>query len=328
MHTQKALAALGLSLLFCPGISSYCWAQSLNPAVPVQPNPILSPKPLNAGAAPVPQDAGPTSDEQARNSQQFTLAELLTRMDAAATLMGQGQTKEAIAAYLPILQAEPNFSALADQKSVLLTQTDTLQKQIFQQQRQISLQSAADTDAIATQKVALEGQLAAAQKLLALQEPFAEAHANLAHMLVETGAAAAGLVQYGDAIRLRPALKNTLRPAILYAHLAEADRLAALGRPEAETEYRAAITLDPANSSAHAGLGNLLLALGKPDDALPEIQEAVRRNPADADAALTLGLALYRSGQQEAARQQWRSLASSHDARTATEAQGMLDRYG
>ena len=327
MHTQKVLAALGLSLLFSPGISARCWAQSLNPAVPVQPNPILTDKPLNAGAAPVPQDAAPTFDERARKTQEVTLSELLTRMDAAATLMGRGQIQDAIAAYRPILTAEPNFAALADQKSVLLTQTDALQKQIFQQQRQISLQSAADTDAMATQKVALEGQLAAVQKLLDLQEPFAEAHANLAHMLVQTGAAAGAVVQYEDAVRLRPSLKNTLRPAILHAHLAEADRLAALGKPEAAEEYRAAINLDPANASAHAGLGSLLLALGKPSDALPELQEAVRRDPANAGAALTLGLALYRAGQQETARQQWRRLASSRDARAATEAQGMLDRY-
>ena len=322
MHTQKTTATLALLLLLPSAPQSRAQTPAQSP-----PRSVLTTKPLNAGAAPVPQDAAPTSDEQVRKTQEITLGDLLTRMDAAATLMGRGQTREAIAAYLPILHAEPNFSALADQKSVLLTQTDALQKQIFQQQRQISLQSASDTDAMATQKIALEGQLAAVQKLLDLQAPFAEAHANLAHLLVESGAAAAGLAQYEAAIRLRPALKNTLRPALLHAHLTEADRLAALGRPEAAAEYREAINLDPANASAHAGLGNLLLALGKPEEALPELQEAARRDPANAEAALTLGLALYRSGQQEPARRQWRRLAGSQDERTAAEAQGMLDRY-
>lgn len=323
MLTQKTAVTLAL-LLVCFPAAPQSQAQTPSSAS-AQPGSILTGKLLSTGAAP--QGAAPTSDEQARTTQEITLGQLLARMDAAATLMGRGQVKDAIAAYLPILRAEPNFAALADQKSVLLTQTDTLQKQIFQQQRQISLQSASDTDTMATQKIALEGQLAAVQKLLDLQAPFAEAHANLAHLLVQTGAAAAGLAQYQDAVRLRPALKNTLRPAILHAHLAEADRLAALGKPEAAAEYQAAINLDPANASAHAGLGNLLLALGKPGKAVPELQEAVRRDPANADAALTLGLALYRAGQQEPARQQWRHLAGSRDPRTALEARGMLDRY-
>jgi len=328
----KRTAALGFFL-----ISSLSFSLSLLPVPcawgqgapsPVAPS-TLSPTtpPLNAGAAPVPQNAAPTSSEQTRTAQETTLSQLLVRMDAAATLMGRGQTKDAIAAYLPILQSEPNFEAVAAQRSELQAQTEALQTQIFQVQRQDPTLSTPQADSLATEKIALEGQLAAAQKLLALQAPFAEVHANLAHLLVQSGAASAGILQYQQAIRLRPALKTTLRPAILHAYLAEADRLARLGRPEAAAEYEEALKLDPGNASAHFGLGSLLLALGKASDAVPQLQEASRQDSGSTDAALTLGLALYRSGREEDARQQWRRLAESRDPNASAEAQGMLDRY-
>ncbi len=282
----------------------------------------------SAGSAPLPvNNAAPTAEEQARKTQDSALSQLLARLDGAATLMGQGHVKEAIAAYLPILQHEPDFNALAAQKADLTSQTESLQQQIFQVQRQAPSVALTQADELAAQKIAMEGQLAATSKLLDLAPSFAEAHANLAHLLLQSGVASASLMQYQQAIRLRPALKAALRPAMLQAHLAEADRLAKLGRPEAVAEYKAALALDPSNASAHYGLGSVLLALDKAGEAVPELQEAVQHDPARTDAALTLGLALYRGGQEEEARQQWRRLAQSHDPNAAAEAQGMLDRY-
>lgn len=328
MSAKRTTAALGflLSISLSAAVPPRCAAQGAPSAT--APRDLSSvPAPLSGGAAPVPQPAAPTASEQVRTAQETSLAQLLVRMDAAATLMGRGQTKDAIAAYLPLLQSEPNFDALASQRSALQSQTEELQQQMFRVQRQDPALSTPQADALATQKIALEGQLAAARKLLALQSPFAEVHANLAHLLVQTGAASAGILQYQQAIRLRPALKAALRPAILHAHLAEADRLARLGRPEAAAEYGEALTLDPSNASAHFGLGSLLLALNKASDAVPQLQEAVRQDPSGTDTALTLGLALYRSGREEDARQQWRHLAEGRDPNAAAEAQGMLDRY-
>ena len=324
MHTKTTTFALGLFLFsFLPHCNGQTQLSSLN-----TPPASASSSPLPAEAAPLPANhAQPTSEEQARTAQETGLSQILVRLDAAATLMGQGQVKEAIAAYLPLLQNEPNFDALAAQKADLTSRTEAMQQQIFQVQHGDPSTALAQADGMAAQKIALEGQLAATIKVLDLQAPFAEAHANLAHLLLQSGAASASLMHYQQAIRLRPALKATLRPAMIRAHLAEADRLAKLGRPEAVTEYKAAIDLDPADASAHYGLGSVLLALGKFKEAVPELQEAVQRDPARTDAALTLGLALYRNGQEEDARQQWRHLAESGNPNAAAEAHGMLDRY-
>ncbi len=326
MQIKRTTAALGFFLSSLSVSLMPCWGQGAPSAT--GPRDLSSaPAPLNAGAAPVPQNAAPTADEETRTAQEITLQQLLIRMDAAAVLMGRGQVKDAIAAYLPLLKSEPSFDAVASQSAALQSQTDAIQQQIFGVQRQDPTLSTPQADALATQKVALEGQLTAAQKTLALRFPFAEVHANLAHLLVETGAASAGILQYQQAIRLRPALKAALRPALIHAHLAEADRLAKLGRPEAAAEYGEALKLDPGNASAHFGLGSLLLALGKASDAVPQLQEAVRQDPAATDDVLTLGLALYRSGREEDARRLWRHLAESRDPNLAAEAQGMLDRY-
>ena len=314
MQVKKAIPILCLtslcltSLLAC----SHCRSQAL--ASPQNPDSQLS----NAAQSP---------DEQTRKKQEQIVADVLAQFSAAESLMHRGQTKAAIAAYLPLLQTEPDFAALNAQGSSLRRDLDGIQESIFRLQGQDPIQATATVDALTTQRIALEGQQHAVQKLLQLQPAFAEGHANLAHLLLESGAAAESLRHYQDAIRLRPSLAASLRPAVLHAHLVEADRLAKLGRPEAASEYKAALKLDPANASAHFGLGSLYLGLSKAKDAQPELQEAVRLDPALSDAALMLGLAEYRSGQGEEARQQWRRLADSADPRISEEAHGMLDRY-
>ena len=329
MQTRRTVTALCLAALLYSACfySTHCWGQapSAVPPTALSQGPAID---LSQGSRtdPAPRPA-PTTDEQERKKQELALVGILSRFDAAAALMNQGRTKEAIVAYLPLLQNEPNFGDLNSQVADLKVHTEALQEQIFQVQRQDPSLSTPIADDLATQKIALEGQRQAIQKVLQLQPPFAEAHANLAHLLMESGAAASSLRQYEAAIRLRPALAASLRPAILHAHLVEADRLAKLGRPEAASEYHAAIKLDPNNASAHYGLGSLLLALNNAKDAVPELQSAARLDPSLSDAALTLGLALYRSGHGEEARQDWRRLAESPDPRVSEEAHGLLDRY-
>lgn len=328
---NKLITTLGFAsfALSSFALSSTCgaWGQAPSATAPTD----LSHKSSNdltqaSAADPLPRPA-PTSDEQVRKKQEQTLSGVTVRFDAAAALMRLGLTKEAIAAYSPLFQSEPNFEELTAEAADLKIRTEALQEQIFQVQRGDPSLSTPVADSMATQKTAMEGQRQAVDKLLQLEPAFAEAHANMAHLLMESGAVAGSLRHYADAVRLRPALAASLRPAIVHAHLAEADRLAQLGRPEAAEEYRDALKLDPHNASAHLGLGSLLLALGKAKDAVPELQNAVQLDPSLTDAALTLGLALYRGGHEEEARRQWRRLADNPDPRVSEEAHGMLDRY-
>ena len=321
MQAKRTTLALGL-ILFSAAPNAWCQAPStVTPGR--DPVPFQSPRPSHDTLP----SGGPTTDEQTRTTQELGLKQLLVNLDAAATLMGRGQVKEAIDAYLPLLKTEPNFASIEEQRADLTIETEALQKQIFEVQRGDVTQSTPEADRLATRKNALEGQLQADAKLIALEPTFAEAHANLAHLLVQTGANSAGLQQYQQAIRLQPQLKDSLRPAILHARLAEADRLAKLGRPDAESEYKDALKLDGGNASAHFGLGSFLLAFGKAGEAVPELRKAAQLDPASTDAALTLGLALYKSGHAEDARTQWRQLAASRDPRVSEEARGMLDQY-
>jgi tetratricopeptide (TPR) repeat protein len=52
-------------------------------------------------------------------------------------------------------------------------------------------------------------------------------------------------------------------------------------RLRAEQAFRRAIALDPFNSHAHFGLGQLLEATGKPDDALHEFESGLETDPTD-----------------------------------------------
>jgi tetratricopeptide (TPR) repeat protein len=61
----------------------------------------------------------------------------------------------------------------------------------------------------------------------------------------------------------------------------------------AEAEYRQAIALDPNNVSAHDWYSFYLVAMGRPDEALREIERARDLDPYDAFTTLWLGQVLY-----------------------------------
>ena len=65
---------------------------------------------------------------------------------------------------------------------------------------------------------------------------------------------------------------------------------------DAETEYRAALQLDPQDSDLHVGLSAALTRQKKPDEALAEAHEAVRLNPANDRAHYSLGHAMFIKG--------------------------------
>lgn len=72
----------------------------------------------------------------------------------------------------------------------------------------------------------------------------------------------------------------------------EARRLAGSGAfGSAEAAYRQALAIQADNPYAHAGLGELLLLMGKPEAAVPHLQAALRGRPSDARAAHLLAVA-------------------------------------
>jgi tetratricopeptide (TPR) repeat protein len=65
-------------------------------------------------------------------------------------------------------------------------------------------------------------------------------------------------------------------------------------RREAIEQFRAALTLDPADFPAHFNLGLLLEEQGSAEEALGHYREAVRIDPGNAKARTMLGQALQR----------------------------------
>ena len=62
---------------------------------------------------------------------------------------------------------------------------------------------------------------------------------------------------------------------------------------EAQAEYRMATRLDPRSAEAHAALGLALSLRGDPASAIPELREALRLNPHDLQARNILAASLY-----------------------------------
>jgi Flp pilus assembly protein TadD len=76
--------------------------------------------------------------------------------------------------------------------------------------------------------------------------------------------------------------------------------LAALGRTqEALPHLQEAIRLKPDLEAAHATLGTALANLGRFDEAIAQLSEAVRLNPKDAEARVNLEKALERKTQEQ-----------------------------
>ena len=64
---------------------------------------------------------------------------------------------------------------------------------------------------------------------------------------------------------------------------------------EAESAFRAALGIDPGYANAHNNLGNVLLAVGRNDEAIREFREVVRLQPASDAAKKNLAAALARA---------------------------------
>jgi Tfp pilus assembly protein PilF len=103
--------------------------------------------------------------------------------------------------------------------------------------------------------------LAAAKKAVELDDHSAEAHTSLAF-------------------------------ALLYANLDQVD---------AEREFKRAIELDPKNAQAHHWYATALLAFGRPQEALQQIEIAQKLDPGSKAVLADKGIVLYSAGQPDAA---------------------------
>lgn len=84
---------------------------------------------------------------------------------------------------------------------------------------------------------------------------------------------------------------------------------------EAAEAYKAGVALAPNDPDMHRGYGNVLLALGKPQFALAQLEIAAAERPADARTFNAIGVAHDMSGEHDLAQQAYRkglSLAPDH----------------
>jgi Flp pilus assembly protein TadD len=127
---------------------------------------------------------------------------------------------------------------------------------------------------------------------LALRPSFAEAHNNLANALASQGRRADAIGHYREAVRLRPA--DPLAHNGLGSVLEDAGRL-----DEAIAQYKEALRLDPDFAEAHNNLGAVLGRQGRLDEAAAEMRLALQLRPANPDIHYNLALMLRRQGREE-----------------------------
>ncbi len=73
--------------------------------------------------------------------------------------------------------------------------------------------------------------------------------------------------------------------------------------PEARTKFAEAVAIDASLGQAHAYLGRIAMLDNQEEDAARHLEQALARNPADAESTYQLGILRSRSGQESAARQ-------------------------
>lgn len=165
-------------------------------------------------------------------------------------------------------------------------------------------------------------------RAIAVTEPNAVAHFNLANALVERGDLDAATEHFQAAANIMPNwadayfnLANNLvrqrkfdeaiakyhtaidhRPGFVDAMIGLGIALAQRGElDQAINALNEALAIDPDNAMAHVDLGNVLARADKLDDAINHYQRGVQLNPNDADAQFYLGNALARRNQLDEA---------------------------
>ncbi len=128
----------------------------------------------------------------------------------------------------------------------------------------------------------VEEALASYTESLRLDPQFAPAHAGIARLhtarALHYRERPRGVLELA---RVSATRAMELDPTLSEAHLALADirRMLEWDWRGAEAEYLQAITLNPSQENSHRGYGAMLIALGRPDEALREVERAVEMDP-------------------------------------------------
>jgi len=125
----------------------------------------------------------------------------------------------------------------------------------------------------------------------------ARTHQMMAHELARQGKADEAIANYREALKIDPKLPG------LHFELAEMLNNSTIpnGRQEAESEYRAALAVNPLDEKSECRLGDLAALKGDPKAANEHYERALKLLPNDAEANIGLAKALMSMNQSEKA---------------------------
>jgi tetratricopeptide (TPR) repeat protein len=156
-----------------------------------------------------------------------------------------------------------------------------------------------------------EAALVEFDRALQLNDQYVEAHLNRALVLNDLGRfdeaaeafERAGYYEYAVAGRFPAAI--TVRLA--HAHAQVGDLYVEAGAPlEGAAQYRRALEMRPRFHDVRNKLAHSLLLIGDTAGAIEQLDMALAGNPRFVPARLNLGLALYRQGDNEGAKREWK----------------------
>jgi tetratricopeptide (TPR) repeat protein len=125
--------------------------------------------------------------------------------------------------------------------------------------------------------------------LVAAGDPLPTGYIGLAQVLLRTGRAEEAAVELGDA-------EKKLGPKFLFSYF-RGLALDRAGKPsEALAAFREAVQLNSNSAEAHLNLGKMELAQGQVNEAIAELQHALRLNPGDRQVTRLLSQAYRRAG--------------------------------
>jgi len=148
-------------------------------------------------------------------------------------------------------------------------------------------------------------------RALKINDQYVEAHLNRALVLNELGRFEEGAEAFERAGYYEYAVAGRF-PAAITARLAQAhaqvgDLYNEAGAPvEAAAQYRRALEMRPRFHDIRNKLAQSLLQIGDVNGAVDQLTMALAGNPKFVPARLNLGLALFRQGDREGAKREWR----------------------
>ena len=210
-----------------------------------------------------------------------------TWRELGLTYQALGKMQDAVAALLKAIQLDPDMSEAHNNLGVIW-----------------SAQDPAKADQ-------------AFREAIRIQPDYADAHSNLGNLLLSRGDLTQARQQIELSLRLRPADAPTRYSyAMVLGRTREIDA--------AQSELETALQADANFLDAHLLLGDLLMAKGQTQAALPHYRESVRIQPQSGRAQLSLGSALAAVGDATGALPHLQAAAKDSDPAIRQEANEVL----